>query len=303
VGGAERDLGNGQQLWRSRHLTDGRIVVRRPSAPLADGPDWQWELRRQVQLRGRDWRRLERWQQWVIAVVVASVVAAPFASVSEDLRAVVALLVLGGFGALLYASRPGASWPTPAPPGPEAVLAASGTTEARVAAAACRAWAQTVREPSWQSPFLASSRAAFDGAAEVDRIVDLALRLHAARRNLGPRPAGPNGQYWDRQQRALEDAAVRLGRRADALIAYRDQAAALSVELRQLADLERLERSAVEIDGLTVETAYTSFSGDGGLGGVAAEIAGVRAAMTDLVDLMTRTRAPLAEPPASPPFG
>lgn len=301
MNGAERDLGD-RQLWRARHLTGGRIVVRRPSAPPTDGPDWRWELHRQVQLRGRDWRRLERWQQWLIAVVVASVVAAPFASISEDLRAVVALLVLGGFGALLYASRPGAAWPTPSPPRPEAALAASGTTEARVAGAACRAWAETVREPSWRSPFLASSRAAFDGAAEVDRIVDLALRLHAARRNLGPRPAGPTGQYWDRQQRALEDAAVRLGRRADALIAYRDQAAALSVELRQLADLERLERSAVEIDGLTVETAYASGRGDGGIGDVAAEIAGVRAAMTDLVDLMTRTRAPLAEPPASPPF-
>ena len=99
---------------------------------------------------------------------------------------------------------------------------------------------------------------------------------------------------------APSNAARQLGHRADALIRHRDQAAALSVELQHLADLERMERSAVEVDGLTVETAYPSGRGDGGLGDVAAEIAAVRRAMTDLVDLMTRTRAPLAEPPDVP---
>ena len=63
------------------------------------------------------------------------------------------------------------------------------------------------------------------------------------------------------------------------------------------ADLERLERSAAEIDGITVETAYAPAPADGGPAAVAGEIAAVRTAVTELVDLMTRTRAPLAEPP------
>ncbi|ADB75908.1 hypothetical protein [Geodermatophilus obscurus] len=110
--------------------------------------------------------------------------------------------------------------PEPSPPAPEAAFAAWDTTEARVAAAAGRAWAETVREPSWSSPLLATSR--FDGQAEVDRIVDLALRIRSARVSLGLRPAGTAAEYWDRQSAALEAAALRLGHRADALIRYRD---------------------------------------------------------------------------------
>jgi hypothetical protein len=182
--------------------------------------------------------------------------------------------------------------PPPPAPSPEAAFAAWDTTEARVAAAAGRAWAETVREPSWSSPFLAASR--FDGQAEVDRIVDLALRIRSARVSLGLRPAGPAAEYWDRQSAALEAAATRLGSRADALIRYRDQAALLSAELRRLTDLERLERSAAEIDGITAET---TGSGDAGLHGVADELTAVRTAVAELVELMTRTRAPLAEPP------
>ena len=117
-----------------------------------------------------------------------------------------------------------------------------------MAAAAGRAWAETVREPSWHSPLLAASR--FDGQAEVDRIVDLALRIRRTRVSLGLRPAGSAAEYWDRQSAALEAAAHRLGGRADALIRYRDQAVLLSAELHQLTDLERLERSAAEIDGI-----------------------------------------------------
>jgi hypothetical protein len=188
--------------------------------------------------------------------------------------------------------------PEPPPLPPEAVLAAWDTTEARVAAAASRAWVETVRQPAWHSPFLA----AFDGQAEVDHIVDLAMRIRGARASLGLRPAGPAGEYWDRQSAALEAAALRLGDRADALIRYRDQAALLSAELRQLADLERLERSAAEIDGITVETACSPDPTDGGPGAVAEEIAAVRTAVTELVDLMTRTRAPLAEPPDGPRY-
>ena len=187
--------------------------------------------------------------------------------------------------------------PEPPPPLPEAVLAAWDTSEARVAAAASPAWAETVRQPAWHSPFLAANRAAFDGQAEVDHIVDLAMRIRGARASLGLRPAGPVGGYWDSQSAALEAAALRLGDRADALIRYRDQAALLSAELRQLADLERLERSAAEVDGITAETSALPGRGDGDLRAVADEIAAVRSAVTELVDLMTRTRAPLAEPP------
>ena len=110
------------------------------------------------------------------------------------------------------------SAPEPPSPAPEAAFAAWDTTEARVAAAAGRAWAETVREPSWSSPLLAASR--FDGQAEVDRIVDLALRIRSARVSLGVRPPGTAAEYWDRQSAALEAAALRLGHRADALIRY-----------------------------------------------------------------------------------
>jgi HAMP domain-containing protein len=151
-----------------------------------------------------------------------------------------------------------------------------------------------VREPSWSSPLLAASR--FDGQAEVDRIVDLALRIRSARVSLGLRPAGTAAEYWDRQSAALEAAALRLGHRADALIRYRDQAALLSAELRQLADLERLERSAAEVDGITAATSALPGRGDGDLRRVADEVAAVRGAVAELVELMTRTRAPLAEP-------
>jgi hypothetical protein len=180
---------------------------------------------------------------------------------------------------------------------PETLLAMSDATEARVAAAASRAWLETIREPSWQSRYLAETRAAFDGHAQVNEIIDLALRLHETRLRLGSRPEGTAAEYWDRQQEALQRAAHRLGDRADALIHYRDQAAQLSTELQHLADLERLEHTAAEVDGLTVQTAYGPGRGGGGISSVADQIAGVRLAMTELVDLMTRTRAPLAEPP------
>ncbi len=123
------------------------------------------------------------------------------------------------------------------------------------------------------------------------------MRIRDARASLGLRPAGSAGEYWDRQSAVLEAAALRLGDRADALIRYRDQAALLSAELRQLADLERLERSAAEIDGITVETAYEPGPAGGDLGAVAEQVTAVREAVTELVELMTRTRAPLAAPP------
>lgn len=234
------------------------------------------------------------------------IVAGPFSGISEDLQ--------GGIGASLWllgaiaiiadrTGRPATTTkpaPTPAKRSPEEMLASADTTEARIAGAASRAWQETIDEPAWGSPFLARSRATVDGWAEVDQIVDLALRIFQTRLRLGARPPGPAGEYWERQHHALEQAAHQLGERADALIRYRDQAAQLSAELRHLADLERLESTALEIQDLTRQTAATG-TADGGMSRVADEIAGVRAAMSELVDLMTRTLTPLQSPPPQPP--
>ncbi|MDP9430097.1 MAG: hypothetical protein M3Q47_15090 [Actinomycetota bacterium] len=285
---------NGVALWPTRYLTGGQLVI--PDPPPARRPD---RLPTVVGRVARTWRSWARWQQVLVVFFGGPLAAAPLGTVSEDLQggAGVALWAVGGWAIWRTRRARSAARPSAPPLTPGQQLAAWDTTEARVAAAAGRAWAETAREPAWHSPFLASSRAAFDGQAEVGAIVDLALRIRQARISLGLRPAGSAAEYWDRQSAALENAARQLGRRADALIRYRDQAALLSAELRQLSDLERLERSAAEIDGLTVETASPSGRGDGGIGGVAEEIAAVRMAMTELIDLMTRTRAPLAEPP------
>jgi hypothetical protein len=288
-------------LWPDRYLTDGHLVIgraaaARPAVPARSrgegfldelaGLDW-------LAWCGREWRRLDGGQKAVLVVLL--------------------LVFTGGLGLLLplagiillehredREARASAAVPPPAPPAPEVALAAWDTVEARVAAAASRAWAETMREPSWHSPFLAGARAVFDGEAEVRQVVDLAERIRRARVGLGPRPTGPAAEFWDRQQAALDDAARRLGSRADALIRHRDQAAALSVELQQLHDLERLQRSAAEVDVLVAETGLGSVRDDGGLDDVAEDIAAVRRAMTELVDLMTRTRAPLAQPPGMP---
>jgi hypothetical protein len=279
-------------LWPDRYLTGGRLVIGpgpRPVPPAASA--WDRFAEQVAQLDwlawcGREWRRLDGTQK-VLACVLAFLFTGGLAL----------LLPLAGVAVVQYREEQvRTELRRPLVP-PEVTLAAWDTIEARVAGAASRAWAETLREPAWHSPFLAGTRAAFDGDAEVRQVVDLADRIRQARGRLGARPTGPAAEFWDRQQTALDDAARRLGHRADALIRHRDQAAALSVELQHLTDLERLERSAAEVDVLTVETAYGSGRGDGGLGSVAEDIAAVRLAMTDLVDLMTRTRAPLAQPP------
>jgi hypothetical protein len=288
-----------RQLWPDRYLTNGQLIISgAPGARPAGQPPTAWDRFVDQANRldwlawcGREWRALDGGQKTVLVVLLVLFTGG------------LGLLVpLAGVGVLRYREDQArtALPPRPAPPtapSPEATLAAWDTIEARVAGAASRAWAETLREPSWHSPFLAGTRAAFDGDAEVRQVIDLADRIRQTRARLGSRPTGPAAEFWDRQQTALDDAARRLGARADALIRHRDQAAALSVELQHLTDLERLERSAAEVDVLTVETAYGSGRGDGGLGDVAADIAAVRQAMTDLVDLMTRTRAPLAQPP------
>lgn len=291
-----------EELWPDRHLTDGRLVILRGAetpqwSDQYATPEWADRLRDWVisldwlAWCGREWLRLSTGQQWGIGVLLFFLTGG-------------IALVVPLAGVLLHryrAEHPPRQRPVSAAPlSPEAALAAWDTTEARVAGAASRAWVETTREPSWHSPFLAQSRAAFDGQAEVDQIIDLALRIQAARASLGARPTGPAAEYWDRQHEVLERTARQLGRRADVLIRYRDQAALLSHEVQQLDDLERLERSAAEIDGLTIETAHLADRGDGGLSDVADEMAAVREAMTELLDLMTRTRAPLAEPPDQP---
>jgi hypothetical protein len=286
-------------LWPDRCLTDGRLVI----SPGTTGPQtvrpvdsgWGRFLDQVASLDwlawcGREWSRLDGGQKAVLLLLLFLFTGG-----------LGWLLPLAGVLVLRYRQDQPLAAPAPQPaPSPEVTLAAWDTIEARVAAAASRAWTETLREPSWHSPFLATARAAFDGDAEVRSVVGLADRIRRARTGLGPRPTGPAAEFWDRQQAALDDAARRLGNRADALIRHRDQAAALSVELQHLSDLERLERSAAEVDALTVETAYGSGRGDGGLGSVAGDIIAVREAMTELVDLMTRTRAPLAQPPDVP---
>ena len=282
-------------LWPERYLTDGRLVIGPGPRPLPPRDtvldrataavarlDWLARC-------GRAWRRADRTER-TLACVLAVVLTGGLAL----------LVPLAGVAVVRYREEQvRTELRRPVAP-PEVTLAAWDTIEARVAGAASRAWAETLREPSWHSPFLAATRAAFDGEAEVGQVVALADRIRQARAGLGARPAGPAAEFWDRQQAALDEAARRLGRRADALIRHRDQAAALSTELQHLADLERLERSAAEVDVLTVETAAGPGRRDGGLGDVAEDIAAVRHAMTDLVDLMTRTRAPLALPPETP---
>lgn len=295
-----------RELWPDRYLTDGRIVIARSSGP---NPHWR---SRSAEL---DW--LERFGAWVGELDWLAWIGREWLRLSPPMQWLLGLTVFAltaGFGLLvplagvmyhryrLHNPRHESVGPVaPTPLSPEGALAAWDTTEARVAGAASRAWAETLRESAWHSPFLAQSRAAFDGGAEVDQIVELALRIRSARFSLGIRPLGLAAEYWDRQHQALENAARQLGQRADALIRYRDQAAQLSAELQQLAELERLERSAAEIDGLTVETAYPSGRGDAGMSSVTEEIAGIRMAMTELVDLMTRTRTPLNKPPGPLP--
>jgi hypothetical protein len=279
-------------LWPDRYLTGGRLVIG-PGPRAEVPPETAWDRLAEEVARldwlawcGREWRRLDSGQK-ALACLLAFVFTGGLAL----------LVPLAGVAVVRYREEQvRTELRRPVSP-PEVSLAAWDTIEARVAGAASRAWAETLREPAWHSPFLAGTRAAFDGDAEVRQVVGLADRIRQARSRLGARPTGPAAEFWDRQQTALDDAARRLGQRADALIRHRDQAAALSVELQNLADLERLERSAAEVDVLTVETAYGSGRGDGGLGSVADDIAAVRQAMTDLVDLMTRTRAPLAQPP------
>lgn len=102
------------------------------------------------------------------------------------------------------------------------------------------------------------------------------------------------------QHLTLERAADQLGRRTDALIRYRDQAARLSSELRNLADLERVAATTAQIDGLAVEVAHGHAPADSGLADMADEVAAIRATVTELLDEMIRTSELVTEPRADP---
>ena len=274
-------------LWSGRECIDGRIVITR-ARPDDDGAGTDW-----VSAAGRAWRRLPRWLQWVVSVglfVAIQSVAAP----GGVAFAVLMVLFLGWTDPEKCAERRLAARQRLRVGSPEAVLAESGSIEARVAGAAYRAWSETVREPSWSSSALVGTRASFDGQHEVDTILDLALRIHVARVELGPTPGGAVVEYWRQQMDALDRAALRLGDRTDALIRHRDQAAELSAELAHLAELERLERSALVIDDLTLVT--SSMPVGHGQAPVSDQITAARQTVGELIDLMTRTRAPLAEP-------
>lgn len=309
-------VGRGRQgpapLWTHRHLTNGRLVVtrspRRRLAPNAvqralDDVRAFLVLVRDFLVRqdwldwcGRHWIALTNKQKWWVVLLSLLFTAG-----------IALLLPLAGVPVHRYRTKHGRPKPRAPyvvdPASPEMALAAWDTPEARVAAAASRAWLETVREPAWQSAFLARSRAAFDGQREVDQIIDVALRIRSIRLDMGMRPSGPAAAaLWERQFQAIESVAFELGRRADALIRYRDQTAALSQELQELAALERLQRSASAVDELSVETAGYVERRDERMLDVADQIAGVRQAMTEIVDLMTRTRAPLDSPPITPPL-
>jgi hypothetical protein len=224
--------------------------------------------------------------QWTVALLT-------FAGLQTSAApaGVVFLVILVVFLAITSPDTP-RSQETPQPSDELLRLAAARSIEAQVAGAASQAWEETRAEPAWLSPHLAAIRGFFDGDREVDAIVDVALRIYDARSALGAQPDGPVAPIWQQQIDALDQAALRLGERADALIRQRDQAAALSGELAQLDALERLERSSVLVDDLTIETSTTTPGTHGQLP-VSDQIAATRAAVTDLIELMTRTLAPL----------
>jgi hypothetical protein len=123
-------------LWGGRHLVDGRIKIKRRTSGAPTGGFWGWGAS-----AGRAWRRLPRWAQWLIAIAVV-VGLQSFAAPGGVVFAVLLVVFLAVTDPAAAAKR------GPRAGTPEAVLASSGSIEARVASAACRAWEETLREPS-----------------------------------------------------------------------------------------------------------------------------------------------------------
>jgi hypothetical protein len=295
-------------LWPGRCRTDGRLQITRMTPPPPPPP----ALARSRSGDGYPGRRARRsallWRT-LVGVVLAGVALAHADPASTPLvlllggvliAAIVAVALGSAASAPSSVRRPGRSalpdaaqeaWQARAQL--EQQMAATGSLEARVAAAACRAWRETLQERSWSSPVLELTRVTFDGDGEVDAIIDLALRIHDARAQLGPAPSERVRDYWRQQRDALDASARRLGDRADALIRQRDLAAQLTAELDHLRELERLDRSAIVVDDLTYETA--AGRDIPGQPSVAEQIQTARTTIADLVDSMHRTRPPLAE--------
>ncbi|HWU07718.1 MAG TPA: hypothetical protein VN520_15265, partial [Streptomyces sp.] len=182
-----------EMLWRSRYgsnsatyLSRSMLLPSEPRPPVVSPTGWTASA-------GRAWRRMPTKAQWVaaIAVFIGMQSAAPPSGVVFVVLLVVLLAVTGD------SEPPSATVErAPRPSRKTAELASATSIEAQVAGAASRAWDETRVEPSWSSPLLAGTRAAFDGRREVDAIVDLALRILHARVALGESPAGPARAIW-----------------------------------------------------------------------------------------------------------
>jgi len=288
--------GHHAMLWRERYGTSAPAFLLRRTLPPLPPPEPRppavsptgWTAS-----AGRAWRRLPTAIQWVVmlGLFFGMQTLTPPAGV-------VFVVVWVVFVAITSPdTRPAPEAPDERPrySYKETVLASTTSLEAQVAGAASQAWEETKAEPAWSSPLLTVIRESFDGDREVDAIVDVAARINHARSTLGAKPAGPPARIWQQQAEALDRAALSLGDRADAIIRHRDQAAALSAEMAQLDALERLQRSSVLVEDLTIETSIAAAVNHGQLS-VSDQIAATRAAVTDLIELMTRTLAPLDTP-------
>jgi hypothetical protein len=105
---------------------------------------------------GRAWRRLPRWVQWVLSLGIC-IGLQSLAAPGGVVFAVLMVLFLGGTDVEATAKRrakAAVEQRRPRVGSAEAALAESGSIEAMVAAAAYRAWSETLQEPAWSSPAL-----------------------------------------------------------------------------------------------------------------------------------------------------
>ncbi len=231
--------------------------------------------------------------QWTVAILglpALALYAVPFQIISREAYTAAVLIPIGLFGLGLWLTRVR----PPSPPAPDREgellerLAASGRPEAQVAAAASRAWNEILAEPAWATPWTAGHRVAFDGAAEVAQIVDAALDIMAGREAVGPRADGVAESSWHRQNAELDAAAMRLGARADSLIRLRDRVDALSRAVHHLAEVQRMERSALAVDDVVVETSFGYADHEQRMVALADEIGGLRLGIEDLLVQLNR---------------
>lgn len=277
-------------LWPNRCRTLGRLVINRSSAPPEQPqPRKPYWLDRLFQ----SWRRKDRWTQWTVVVVglpALALYAVPFQFISRAAYSAAVLIPIGLFGLGLWLTR--VRPPPPPAPDPEGELlerlAASGQPEGQVAAAASRAWNEILAEPAWATQWTAGHRVAFDGAAEVTQIVDAAPEIMAGREAAGPQADGTAESSWHFQHAELDAAAARLGARADSLIRLRDRVDALSRAVHHLAEVQRMERSALAVDDVVVKTSFGYADHEQRMVGLADEIAGVRMGIEDLLVELNR---------------